>query len=308
MDLMQCECGHVQQRYVVSGLFKDYKYQTPQTVATYLRPVVEKLAKEYPKAKVLEIGCNNGLFLDLLSAAGFDACGIDPAANHPRALRAYFSEITASQFEPMDLIVANNVFAHIDDLQSVFRGVARLLKLNGALVFEVQYLPDLVKAGAFDLCYHEHLDYHTLGPLKPFLKKYGLVMTGWEHIPTHGGSIRVTAKRHGKECWTPEEKLDWQGFRDKIDAAKKKLKSQGRMVIFGAAAKVSTLISELEIEDQIDYCVDDTPQKQGRYIPGTKIQILPVEKLGKEKVLMGAWNYEREIRERIPNELVHPFR
>jgi SAM-dependent methyltransferase len=308
MDLMQCECGHVQQRYVVQGLFKDYKYQTPQTVATYLRPQVDKLLKDYPKAKVLEIGCNNGIFLDLLLGAGFDAYGIDPAATHERALRGYFSEATAKHFEPMDLIVANNVLAHIDDLQSVFRGISSLLKLNGALVFEVQYLPDLVKAGAFDLCYHEHLDYHTLGPLKPFLRKHGLVMTAWEHIPQHGGSIRVTAKRHGIECWTPEEKLDWKGFREKIEAAKKKLKAEGRMVIFGAAAKVSTLISELGIEDQIDYCVDDTVAKQFRFIPGTSIQIYPVSKLGREKVLLGAWNYEAEIRNKIPNALVHPFK
>jgi methylation protein EvaC len=308
MDLMQCECGHVQQRYVVQGLFRDYKYQTPETVATYLRPVVDKLAKEYPKAKVLEIGCNNGLFLDLLLGAGFDAYGIDPAATHQRALRGYFSEATAGHFEPMDLIVANNVLAHIDDLQGVFRGIVKLLKLNGALVFEVQYLVDLVKSGSFDMVYFEHCDYHRLGPLKPFLKKFGLVMTSWEHIPQHGGSIRVTAKRHGKECWTPEEKLDWQGMRDKIDAAKKRLKAEGPMVIFGAAAKVSTLISELGIEDQISYCVDDTPTKQFRYIPGTNIQVFPVSRLGNEKVLMGAWNYEKEIRERIPNVLVHPFR
>lgn len=316
---MQCECGHVQQRYVMSGLFKDYKYQTPQTVATYLEPVVEKLARDYPGARVLEIGCNNGVFLDLLNKAGFDAVGIDPATDHPKAVRAYFTEASAGRFDPVDLVVANNVLAHIDDLQNTFRGILRVLKPDGVLVFEVQYLVDLVKAGAFDLIYGEHLSYHTLKPLQPFLRSFGLVMTGCEHIPAHGGSIRVTAQRwhlgpeyiglYEGECGIPDEPLDWDGMRAKIEAARKKLKAQGRMVIFGAAAKVSTLMSELGIADQIDYCVDDTPQKILRYIPGTNIQIFPVSKLRNEKVLMGAWNYETTIRERLPShELIHPFK
>jgi SAM-dependent methyltransferase len=304
---MQCVCGHVQQRYVVNGLFRDYKYQTPQTVATYLKPQVEKLAAEYPKARVLEIGCNNGVFLDLLLEAGFDAVGVDPATEHPKGLRAYFGEAVANQVGPVDLVVANNVFAHIDDLQGVFRGVAKILKPDGALVFEVQYLVDLVERGAFDMLYHEHLDCHTLKPLAKFLKRFGLVMTGWEHIPTHGGSIRVTAKKAGKECQLPNERLDWPSLVGKIASARRKLKAEGQMVVFGAAAKACTLINELGIADQIAYCVDDTPQKQFRYIPGTDIQIFPTSKLGGEKVLLCAWNYEREIRQKIPNELVCPF-
>jgi SAM-dependent methyltransferase len=306
---MQCGCGHVQQRYVFDSLFEDYKYQTPQTVATYLKPFAKRLARDYPRARVLEIGCNNGVFLDCLRAAGLNPIGVDPAAvNRADTVIGYFNEDTADLFKPFDLIVANNVFAHIDDLQSVFRGIQRLLKPDGALVFEVQYLVDLVRSGSFDMIYHEHLDYHTLGPLQKFLRRYGLVMTDRQHIPTHGGSIRITAKWYGVECEIPEEPLDWSLLRKRIDAAKAKLQSQGRMVAFGAAAKASTLINELGIADQIAYCVDDTPQKQGRYIPGTDIRICPVEDLADdERVLLTAWNYEKEIRQRIPNELVKPF-
>jgi SAM-dependent methyltransferase len=308
MDLMQCGCGHVQQRYVISGLFQDYKYQTPQTVATYLKPFVDKLANDYPGASVLEIGCNNGVFLDLLTAAGFDAVGVDPAATpHPKSVRAYFTEASAGRFQPVDLILANNVLAHIDNLQDVFRGILRLLKPNGSLVFEVQYLVDLVESGSFDMIYHEHLDYHTLKPLQGFLRSQGLVMTAWEHIQNHGGSIRVTAKLSGEECEIPDEALDWDWLRIKINAARDKVKAEGGMVAFGAAAKACTLINELGIAGQIAFCVDDTPQKQFRYIPGTDIQIRPVSSLKGEKVLLTAWNYEREIRARIPNELVNPF-
>jgi SAM-dependent methyltransferase len=307
MDLMQCGCGHVQQRYVISDLFSDYKYQTPQTVATYLQPVVDKLAKEYPGAKVLEIGCNNGVFLDLLNAAGFDAIGVDPATTHPKAIRAYFTRESAGRLEPVDLVVANNVLAHIDNLQSVFQGIDRVLKPDGALVFEVQYLIDLMESGSFDMIYHEHLDYHTLKPLQSFLRSQGLVMTEWEHIPNHGGSIRVTAKRKGEECAIFNETLDWEWLRMKINAARDRVKAEGKMVAFGAAAKACTLINELGIADQILFCVDDTPQKQFRYIPGTDIPIWPVSSLKDEKVLLTAWNYEKEVRQRIPNELVNPF-
>lgn len=307
LELMQCvDCGHVQQRYVISGLFRDYKYQTP--TAEYLKPLAKKLALMYPGGKVLEIGCNNGLFLDILNAEGLDAVGVDPATEHPRAIRAYFSEASAGRFEPVDVVVALNCLAHIDDLRSVFRGILRLLKQGGVLVFEVQYLVDLVGAGAFDMIYHEHLDYHTLKPLQSFLRGFGLVMTAWERLETHGGSIRVWARHDGRECSIPDEWLDWGAMRSRIAAARKRVGSMGPMVAFGAAAKACTLISELGLEDQILYCVDDTPQKQGRYIPGTNIQVRPVNDLGSEPVLMTAWNHEAEIRGRIPNELVHPFR
>lgn len=308
LELMQCGCGHVQQRYVIDDLFLDYKYQTPKTVARYLQPFAEKLAKEYPGARVLEIGCNNGVFLDCLNAAGLDAVGIDPATEHPKAVRAFFTERSAGRFEPVDVVVANNVLAHIDDLQSVFHGINRVLKPDGVLIFEVQYLVDLVESGAFDMIYHEHLDYHTLKPLQGFLRRHELVMAGFERIPTHGGSIRVTAKRSGVECELSAETLDWKGLRTRIERAKERVKAQGTMAAFGAAAKACTLINELDIADRIVFCVDDTPQKQFRYIPGTNIQIRPVSSLRDEKVLLTAWNYEREIRERIKNELVNPFR
>lgn len=309
LELMACECGHVQQRYVFNTLFEDYKYQTPQTVARYLEPLAKRIADEYPYARVLEIGCNNGVFLEVMRRHGLAVHGVDPAAeNTDESSRAYFHDGSADRWGKFDVVVGNNVFAHIDDLASVFRGVSRILEPDGAVIFEVQYLPALIASGSFDMIYHEHLDYHTLGPLKPFLHKFGLVMVGVEYIPTHGGSIRVTAKKFGEECDIPDENLDWDGLRERIEGARKRVKAEGDMVAFGAAAKASTLIGELGVADQIKFCVDDTPTKQFRYIPGTDIQILPVSALGDQKVLLTAWNYEREIAERIPNKLVHPFK
>lgn len=314
VELMACNsCGHVQQRYVLSGLFRDYKYQTPQTVATYLEPVAKRIAQDHPGARVLEIGSNNGVFLDCLIAEGLDAWGVDPANSHPRGVKAYFGEEFAKTLKrKFNVIVANNVFAHIDDLDDVFRGISILLDTDGELIFEVQYLVDLLRSGAFDMIYHEHLDYHHLDPLIPFLIKHGMVMTEWEHIKTHGGSIRVHAKKTGAWCKIPQERLDWAEFERIIQSTRERLHREidaagGKVKAFGAPAKATTLIHELGLEGKIDFTVDDTPQKQGRYIPGTGIKIKPVSELGDGPVLLFAWNYKKEISKKIPNRLIVPF-
>lgn len=314
LDLMACDdCGHVQQRLVLDGLFKDYKYQTPATVARYLTPVAKRIADKHPEARVLEIGSNNGVFLDCLIMEGLDAWGVDPASSHPRGLRACFTEELSRNLGRFDVIVANNVFAHIDDLNEVFRGVVNCLEPDGYLIFEVQYLVDMLARGEFDMIYHEHLDYHHLAPLKKFLRSHGLVMTEWEHIKTHGGSIRVTARKYGEECEIPEERLDWDGFRERVEEARRsvcsRVRSNGKVIVLGAAAKATTLINEFGIGDHVVYAVDDTQQKQLRYIPGTRIQILPTSALKPDQVvLLTAWNYAKELREKFPqNKFIVPF-
>lgn len=307
LELMKCDsCGHVQLRHVISGLFEDYKYQTP---SSNQKDYASGLRLLYKPSSVLEIGSNNGILIDALREQGVMAIGVDPSNEHQFGIRAYFTDKFAKGFQVLfDLVVANNVFAHIDDLQDVFRGIDRVLTKDGHIVFEVQYLPDLISRGAFDMIYHEHLDYHTLRPLAKFLKKMGFVMTMYERIPAHGGSIRVHASRKGDECKLPQEPLDWALLKSKIMETKSRVYLSDGVVAFGAAAKACTLINELGIAPNIRYCVDDTPRKQGRYIPGTDIQIKPVSELGDEPVLLTAWNYEREVRQRIPNKLINPFR
>ena len=321
LGLCECmECYHVQQRYVMDNLYEDYKYTTPKTVARYLGPVAKLLKKRFPNAKtVLEIGSNNGTYLEVLREAGFDAIGVDPAATGDCNNVGYFSENWAKAFnrqftkeKKFDLIVANNVFAHIDDMQDVLRGVTHLLKPDGSLVFEVQYLKDLVETASFDMIYHEHMSYHMVEPLKPFLRKHGLIMTRVDHLPLHGGSIRITASRLGKETTFTDSPVDWEKFKEDVDSIKTKLKKklEGKKVVgFGAAAKATTLIHHCGIAENILFIGDDTPQKQGCYIPGTLIEICKTDRIKDgDTILMFAWNYEREIRERYPNsELIHPF-
>lgn len=318
LELTQCSCGHVQQRYVIDGMFEDYKYTTPKTVARYLDPVAKLLKERFPKAvSVFEIGSNNGTYLEVLRENGFSAIGIDPAAQGKGNYKAYFTERWAighavDQGE-YDLVVANNVLAHIDGLEDVFWGIATLLKNDGAVVFEVQYLQDLVESASFDMIYHEHMSYHTIEPLKPFLKQFGLIITHIDHLPLHGGSIRVTAQRRGEEVECIENPIDWNKFSMDVENIRQKVRAKlkdKKVIVFGAAAKATTLIHHCGIQENILYCVDDTPEKQYRYIPGTDIQILPTsEAKDGDTIFMCAWNYEKEIREKYPNsELIHPFK
>lgn len=314
LELAQClVCEHVQLSHVVTGLFEDYKYVTPSAVKSHLIPRAQRLRNDFPRAeKLLEIGSNNGRNLACMEAQGFDVWGIDPAATGDNNERGYFSSQWAfAKNETYDLIVAHNVLAHIDDLQDVFRGIDILLAPDGALVFEVQYLADLVASASFDMIYHEHLDYHTLTPLPNFLKRYGLVITQIEHIRTHGGSMRVVCERPGLSLAVWDAPIDWRRFTEKVSAIKQRVRDRlsGRKVVaLGAAAKATTLIHQCGISENIVFAADDTPQKQGRYIPGTDIQIRPTSEVADMPCLLTAWNYEREFRRKFPhNEFINPF-
>ena len=320
LELVQCcSCAHVQVRDVVPDavLYADYRYETPAALAPDLAARARALRRDYPQARrVLEIGSNNGLFLGALREAGFDTFGVDPAAaESENVIRAPFTGYLAAQLGAFDLVLANNVLAHIDDLDDVFRGIERVLAWNGALIFEAQYFPALVEAGAFDMIYHEHRDYHTVAPLKAFLRRYGLRMKRADMLPAHGGSVRITADRGDLELWGPAEKpVDWAAFTDRVNAAKASLVEQlgaERVVAFGATAKACTLIHHFGIADRIEYCVDSTPAKQGRYIAGTDIQIEGMEALPADgsRILLTAWNHAEIIKRKYPQfDYIEPFK
>ena len=316
LDLAQCiYCDHVQLAEFFPVNWVDYRYATPEAVRPHLEDAAAVLRRTYPQAKtVLEIGCNNGLYLDVLRRAGFSAIGVDPCTEV--GIKKPFSYGLAQTLEPVDLIVANNVLAHVDDIWDVFRGIDHLLKDEGALVFEVQYFPDLVKAGAFDMIYHEHRDYHTMAPWVDFLKRFGLIIYRCESLGTHAGSMRVYCERPGMARWQfAYEGIDWRGFKARIADAKASMLAQiaeadGPIVAFGATAKACTLIHHFGIADLIDECFDNTPAKQGRFIPGTKIQIyMPSGLDHNTTILLTAWNFEKEIRALYPrHRFIIPFK
>lgn len=305
LRVMQCqECEHHQLSHVVDRdtLYGDYKYSTPKAFIPHLEKHADELRAKYTEAKtVLEIGCNNGQFLGVLKARGFEVWGADPASPNPD-WRGFFGDEYARKMDrKFDLIVANNVFAHIDNLHDVFVGIRRVIADAAVLVFEVQYLPAMLDNGTFDMIYHEHHSYHSLAPLPRFLQMYGWYLTDYQMIPTHGGSIRVTCTRLGPHKDVPHETIDWTTFAEKIAARKLNLEAKlsGNVAMFGATAKACTLLNYFGIADKIAYCIDETPQKQNRYIPGTDIKIN--EELGDpDMIFLSAWNYEQEIRARFP--------
>ncbi len=298
LEIQECmSCGHVQQKYRPEIDWVDYRYQTPEANRRHLRLAADEIRFRYPKAqKVMEIGCNNGLYLEELRNAGFEAFGVDP--NTKLGIAAPFSSALADTLGQVDIIVANNVLAHVDDLWDVFRGIDKMLGLDGVLVFEVQDFNELCERGAFDMMYHEHRDYHTVDSLAPFLKRFGLEIDRLQPIETHGGSMRYWCRRPYR----------WRQLSEKIISGKRRLQEQiididGTIACFGATAKACTLIHHFGLVDLIDYCVDDTPQKQGRYIPGTNIPIYPTSYLTEvppDAVVMTAWNFKGVLLDKYP--------
>jgi len=324
LGLMQCsDCGHVQ----VTGYPHDdelygsgYKYSTPDAMLPHLRETAKLLRRELPDAKsVVEIGCNNGMNMFALAEQGFNVIGVDPSSSpvEGRVLNKRFTPTVVQDLGKVDLIVANNVLAHVEQMWDTFHAIDKCLDDDGTLVFEVQYFRDLVARGAFDMVYHEHHDYHLIEPLVPFLRQFGLIISRIDRLPTHGGSIRFWCTRPGvsRAAWEDRE-IDWRRFARRIEEHKTHLRrelfeAEGRVVAFGATAKACTLIHHCDIADGIEYFVDETPAKIGKYIAGTNIPIRHpnwMKKRPPKHILLTAWNYADLIRARYPGaHLINPF-
>ena len=160
-----------------------------------------------PNSLIVDIGSNDGVLLNFFKEDGFDVLGIDPATNLAveandsgiKTINSFFtyelSNKIVSDYGNASLVLANNVFAHIDDLHDVTRGVANLLSDDGVFIFEVSYLKQVVANNLFDTIYYEHLSYHTLIPLVTFFKNNDMVVIDCEEVDTHGGSIRVAVQK-----------------------------------------------------------------------------------------------------------------
>jgi len=223
---------------------------------------------------------------------------------------------------PAGVVTANNVFAHADDLQGIVAGIRALLADDGVFVFEVSYLVDVYTDNLFDTIYHEHVAYHSVGPLKAFFEANGMELIAADRIDSHGGSLRGVAQLKGAErkieksvgeLMALETDLGLndaetlKAFARKIDAVKEQLnaelariKADGKNVAgFGAPAKATTLMYHFGIgPDEIDFIVDDSPLKQGLYTPGLHVPVLASDALYGRKpdyVVILAWNFAQAI-------------
>jgi SAM-dependent methyltransferase len=347
LHLVGCNaCGHVQLPVVVDPkrLFgPGYPYQsgTSPVFREHLVKLATTLAGMLePGARVLDVACNDGTLVKELAEQGMHGRGIDPAAPRHRNelvqgfFTAEWAEAVAEKSGRRACITALNVFAHVDDLDDFMRGVKVLLEPCGLFVIEVGYLPDVIKRGAFDTIYHEHVSYHHLSPLVRFFKRHGMTLVDAHRIDSQGGSVRMYVRNCDKEHVGGDDGhnevsarlqalLDdesrsaiWQGVRGLADRAKSmngwihwlyKYKASPAthfnepLAIYGAPAKLTTLLHATGSTEKVGYVVDDNPLKQGRYVPGTRIPILPVAELYKRKpkvVLLASWNFADEVKQR----------
>lgn len=334
LDLFFCpKCKLVQLGQVVHPdlMFKHYVYVagTTDTFRKHFEEYAVSVTKQFKLKKdslVIDIGSNDGL---LLSYFNTKTMGVEPASNIvPIAIKAgvdtinnYWGEETVKRILAWkgyaDVVTANNVFAHIDNIKEVTRNVKNAMKTNGVFIIECAYLPDMIRDMTFDMVYHEHLSYYSLTPLVTFFRKQGMTVFDVKHMDSHGGSIRVFVKKDEGEHMVKqsvrnmldEEKgLGVNGFTmykvfgEKIWNVKDRLiqELKGKNVVgYGAPAKGNTLLNYCGFSgDDIRYIVEDNPLKVGLFAPGTHIPIVSPKRLHEDKpdyILILAWNFKDEI-------------
>ncbi len=287
-----------------------------------------------PRSYVVEVASNDGYLLQYFKAAGISVLGIEPAANCadvavrergvPTLVR-FFGAATAAELAASrraDLIVANNVLAHVPDINDFTEGLARLLASDGVVTLEFPHLLQLIERCYFDTIYHEHYSYLSLLAVERLLGRHGLAVFDLDELPTHGGSLRLFV-RHAAGAPTPSDRvaafrareaaagLDQLAIYDSFAATVHQTKRAllkclieikefgARIVAYGAAAKGNTLLNYCGIRsDFLDYAVDASPHKQGLLLPGTAIPVHPPERIFATRpdyVLVLPWNLKDEI-------------
>lgn len=335
MDLYICgSCGHVQLLDVVdpSILYGEYIYTSSSSpdllqhfteYSSYIQSLA--LSSDYSFESLLDVGCNDGLLLSLCSTFNLRV-GIDPAPNISSTSSDHIlindyltresvhSILSANNGKYYDVITANNVFAHADSLSSLLSCISDLLSENGYFIFEVSYLVDLLENSVVDYVYHEHLCYHSIKPLVPFLRSCGLYITDIKRIPTKGGSIRVTASKHSFlensslissfiayevsiGCYSPSS---YPNTKNRLSLISSQLLSHIQVSssphIFCYGACPTSIVNSLLLNYHrfISAFLDDNPIRQYSLAPNTFVPVLPPSCLSEYTnpvVVIGAWRF-----------------
>jgi SAM-dependent methyltransferase len=339
-------CFLVQLPQVVTPaeMFSDYAYFSSYSASwlrharAYAEQMIERFGLD-SRSKVVEIASNDGYLLRYFKERGVPVLGVEPAANVAAAAREagiptlvkFFGVDTADELcasdEKADLLVGNNVLAHVPDLSGFVAGLKLLLKPGGVVTLEFPHLLQLIENAEFDTIYHEHVSYFSLIAVERLFAQAGLQLFDVEELPTHGGSLRVYL-RHPEDTSKPtshhvEQLLErerkgglehletYTKFDERVRLVKRELldfligaKREGRSIVgYGAAAKGTTLLNYCGIRgDFVDYVVDRSPHKQGLFQPGTRLPILSpdaVEETRPDYLLLLAWNLRDEIIEQM---------
>ena len=300
----------------------------------YVSVMVERFGLR-TDSHVVEVASNDGYLLQYVKQRGIPCLGIEPTASTASAARLkgietleeFFgvglAQKLVDQGKQADLIVANNVLAHVPDVNDFARGFVLLLKPQGVATFEFPHLMQLIEHKQFDTIYHEHFSYLSFSTVDQIFRSNGLLVFDVEELGTHGGSLRVFAQRIDTGKYPISENvaklLDrettagmkrvvyYQGFQEQADKVKNDLlaflleaKSQGKTVAaYGAAAKGNTLLNYAGIKPNLlPYVCDAAPSKQGKFMPGSRIPIVAEERIREQKpdyVLILPWNIKEEI-------------
>lgn len=292
-----------------------------------------------PDSLVAEIAANDGYLLQYVKQAGIPCYGVEPTRSTARAARAKGIEIIedffgrklaarlAAEGRQADLIAANNVLAHVPDINDFVQGFAHLLKPAGVATFEFPHLMEMVRGNQFDTAYHEHYSYLSLLTVERIFRANGLAVFDVETTPHHGGSLRVFACRSddaahavtpavaamiGREraagmdapAFYAEAQVNAEAARDAFAGFLRDARRDGLTVAaYGAAAKGNTLLNFVGADaGDIAFVVDRNPAKQGRFLPGTRIPIVGEDRLisdQPERVVILPWNLETEIRTQL---------
>jgi 2-polyprenyl-3-methyl-5-hydroxy-6-metoxy-1,4-benzoquinol methylase len=336
----QCFLVQLEQFERPENIFGEYAYFSSYS-DSWLRHALkysEDMIKRWqlgPKSLVVEVASNDGYLLQYFQAKGIRVLGLEPAQNVAQAAKKkgiptiarFFGTQTAqdllAQGDQADLLVANNVLAHVPDLRAFVAGLKILLKSEGTLTLEFPHLLRLIDGGQFDTIYHEHFSYFSLSTAERIFAKYALTVFDVEEFPTHGGSLRLfvchagagSRQIHARVLKLREREAEaglsmiqtYANFGKKVRETKRALldlligvKRAGKSVAaYGAPAKGNTLLNYCGIGSGfLDYTVDISPHKQGLFLPGTHIPIFhpdEIQRTHPDYILILPWNLREEI-------------
>lgn len=343
----QCWLMQIDQYETPDNIFEDYAYFSSESQhwLNHCQQYVEQITQRFNIKNVLEVASNDGYMLQYFQQKGIDVQGIDPAANVaqvaidkgiPTSIDFFGSDTNLGKY---DLIIGNNVFAHVPDLYSFCDGLSISLANKGVVTLEFPYLAYLIKDRQFDTIYHEHFSYFSLRAVTTALMKHGLEVFDVEHLSTHGGSLRVYIGHEGAHTHSNRvaqllaaEKAGgfydlklYRTFKEEVQRYKrvflKRLsdfkdreyaKIYGgaafnpksvSIVAYGAPAKGNTLLNYCGVSTEyFDYCVDTTAYKQGKYLPGSHIPVYHPDRLMQTRpdlIYIQPWNWAKEITEKL---------
>lgn len=338
-----CHAVQVIDKVAPEVMFHDYFYFSSSigTLRKHFRDYAQEVTRRFldpSKSTVLEFGCNDGVLLRPLADQGIrTVIGVDPATNvvttinDPRitVFNDFFTEDFAREIVArhgkVNIVMANNVYAHISDIQGTTRAIEHVLEDDGVFVFEVHYLGKVINDMQYDMVYHEHLYYYSLVSAINHFARYGMVVFDVMPVPIHAGSMRFyvakQGSRHAKDISPSVAALEAeereQGFdrvetfhrySEKVEAHKasliallKDLRRQGKHIAgYGASGRANTMIQYCGIGPQhLDFMIDDAPAKIGFYTPGSHLHICPSSVLAQasppDYVLVFAWSFFSEI-------------